>query len=474
MHWDPHDTIVALASAVGGGARGIVRLSGVESVAIAASCFQPSGNQMPLEAIESAQRVEGAVAAQRSPGGPPLLVPACALVWPTARSFTRQPIVEFHALGSPPLLQAIADQLTRRGARPAQPGEFTLRAFLAGRIDLPQAEAVLGVVDAQSDSELSTSLVQLAGGLSKPLHELRQQLLGVLAELEAGLDFVEEDIELIGRRQLEQGLAAAQATVDAALEQLTSRDDATHRPCIVLVGTSNAGKSSLFNRLVKLLGRSDVQSQPAALVSPNAGTTRDYVSASVDLGGRPVELIDTAGAMETQPSSIEASAQAAALEQSGRATLRLRCVDATKADSAFNSSGGSNASHGADFAALTKSDLLSPQQCQRFASVDNGSLVSSKTGEGLPALVGRLAHLLEERSAEAATCVAATAVRCADSLRGTGHAIARAQSLLQKDFGDELIAAELRFALTGLGEVVGAVYTDDVLDRIFSQFCIGK
>jgi tRNA modification GTPase len=189
MTYDPHDTIVALASAPGGAARGIVRLSGPLVAECVATCFVAADDDgTSWQRARTPRRVPGVICVSASGDSPPLEIPAALFYWPGERSFTRQPSAEIACVGSPPLLAAIVEELCRRGARAAEPGEFTMRAFLAGRIDLTQAEAVLGVVDARSRDDLDEALGRLAGGLSRPLFELREQLLAALAEIEAGLE----------------------------------------------------------------------------------------------------------------------------------------------------------------------------------------------------------------------------------------------------------------------------------------------
>ncbi|MEX1225021.1 MAG: tRNA uridine-5-carboxymethylaminomethyl(34) synthesis GTPase MnmE, partial [Pirellulales bacterium] len=198
------DTIAAIGSAAGGAARGMVRVAGPRAIDVVAGVFTPIDASAALAEVRAASVVPGSI---RLASEPPLTLDCDLFVWPNERSYTREPLVELHLLGSPPLLHAVLDEVCRQGARLAGPGEFTLRAFLAGRIDLTQAEAVLGVIDARGDADLKTALRQLAGGLSGPLDQLRDRLLDLLAHLEAGLDFAEEDIEFITAEELAGQLA---------------------------------------------------------------------------------------------------------------------------------------------------------------------------------------------------------------------------------------------------------------------------
>ncbi|MEX0612814.1 MAG: hypothetical protein WD229_11905, partial [Pirellulales bacterium] len=226
MSYHADDTICAIATAPGGAARGMVRVSGPDALRIIAQLFQPRDGQ-PLDAVRGPTALAGDVAVElgvdRGSTNPPLTpsyrggestrVPCDLFLWPTVRSYTREPLAELHTVGSPPLVEALLATVCRAGARLAEPGEFTLRAFLAGRLDLTQAEAVLGVIDAADRRQLDTALAQLAGGLSQPLSRLRDELLNLLAHLEAGLDFVDEDIEFISPSDLVAHLAKVQAQV---------------------------------------------------------------------------------------------------------------------------------------------------------------------------------------------------------------------------------------------------------------------
>ena len=242
------------------------------------------------------------------------------------RSYTREPVAEFHTLGSPPLLEALLRAVCTAGARLARPGEFTLRAFLAGRFDLVQAEAVLGVIDAADRRELDVALAQLAGGLTRPLVELRGSLLDLLADLEAGLDFVEEDIRFVAGGELQRRLAAAADQVEQLRGQMRTRGRTDVEPRVVLVGWPNVGKSSLFNALT---GRD------AALVSERPGTTRDYLTATLSLGDSTCRLVDTAGSEPTADEPIASAAQRSRQTQSEQARLRLLCLDSTRPPNAW-------------------------------------------------------------------------------------------------------------------------------------------
>jgi len=475
MSYHADDTIAAIATAAGGAARGIVRVSGPATLTVVEKCFLRDDDQSvdcSPRAVASIGYVE-----VRLDRGARQWLPCDLFLWPTDRSYTRQPVAEFHTLGSPPLLRAVLDAVCHAGARLAEPGEFTLRAFLAGRLDLVQAEAVLGVIDARQDAEFAAALRQLAGGLAAPLHRLRDDLVDLLAELEAGLDFVEEDIEFITADELGERLRAAAAVIGDVAAQMTSRLAAEILPQIVLVGPPNAGKSSLFNALAARCREMNETKRPLvpAIISPQHGTTRDYLTQPLELGGVRCELVDTAG-IEPPANGIGATAQELSSERRQQAFMRVHCVDATAKDVAEQCA-HARSSLPAEIVALTKADLA-PQRTQTLAGgADGGSIVatSSVTGAGLDALAEMLAATLAGAAGDRVTgCVAVTADRCRESLRLADAAIARAREVAAEHGGEELIAAELRGALTEVGKIVGTVYTDDILDRIFKTFCIGK
>ena len=307
---DPTDTIAAVASPPGPSERGVVRLSGPRAVAIAASRFTPD------EARSQSMRAEHR-AGQLRVTGLHASVPARLVAWP-GTSFTGEPAAEIHTIGSLPILEAILADALASGARLAEPGEFSLRAFLHGRIDLTQAEAVLGVIEARDASQLHHALEQLAGGIASPIERLRDRLLDVLAHLEADLDFADEpDVDPIGRGALADELAEASAELRSLADRLDARARPETLPRVVLHGPPNAGKSRLFNALA---GGSP------ALVSSIPGTTRDYLSTTVACAGLDVELIDTSG-VEAARDEVEALAHEARDRQVRSADLVLNCAE---------------------------------------------------------------------------------------------------------------------------------------------------
>lgn len=431
-----HDTIVALATPPGPGGRAILRLTGRGAFDLPRAV----GIDLPT----TTRRTVTAFA---------LPLPGEAYLWPAPRTYTGQALAELHlVVGCVPLVERLLADLVAAGARPAEAGEFTLRAFLAGKIDLTRAEAVLGVIEAGSRQQLRQALAQLAGNLARPLAALREDLLNLLADVEAALDFADEDLSFQTPEQMLHRLAAALAQVTLVQRQLAQRAVHDRRFRVVLAGRPNAGKSALFNALTG----------GSALVSAAAGTTHDYLERRVDLGRVSLELVDTAG-WQAGADEVTEQAQRLAREQAEKADLILLCLPADEALRDDERELLARRSHPPVLAVTTKSDL-GPAPTERPA-------VSATTGQG----IAELRRLLVERAGRGEEAPLAPSLsrcrghveRCLDHLR-------RAHALVVEQDPPELIALELREALEQLGRLTGAVYTDDLLDRIFSRFCVGK
>ena len=470
----PNETIAALASAPGAGAAGILRISGPDVRRVLDRVFRPD-DPPDFAKARIARRHTGQMrlTAFRSE------IPVAVYFWPTARSYTGQPLAELQTIGSPPLLEEALSEIYAHGARPARPGEFTLRAFLAGRIDLVQAEAVLGVIDAHDHQQLEQALSQLAGALSTRLTAVRGDLLDLLADIEAGLDFVEDDLQFVSTDDIIRRLASSQERLAAILEQTDDRMRSTGRRTVVLAGLPNAGKSTLFNALI---GRD------AALVSRQSGTTRDYLCAPLDADGTAIELIDTAG-WDRPVNRIDELAQSLCGEQLQNAELVLWCSAAdfgrTTRELDARSRAGLVHQPIPVLTVATKCDLRtssgksggSQGRSAEGASsaVPSASVaISAVTGAGLSDLVQAVVSLLSSTAAGNRVFVGTTAARCRQSFHGTIAAIDDAREIAETGGGEELVAVALRDALGYLGRILGEVYTDEILDRVFSRFCIGK
>ncbi|MFQ5731937.1 MAG: tRNA modification GTPase [Planctomycetaceae bacterium] len=451
------DTIAALASAPGHAVNGIVRLSGDVVRTVLDGAFRPD-----RPADWSDAKLPRSHSGELRVAALPVPVPVDVLFWPSRRSYTGRPMAEIHTVGSPPVLEAVLAEVYRRGARPAEPGEFTLRAFLSGRIDLVQAEAVMGVIDSLDQIGLERALRQLAGGISGRIAKLHADLLDLLADLEAGLDFVEEDVEFVPLDEVLRRLTSARTILEELKSQSAGRMVSTGRIRAVLAGLPNAGKSTLFNALA---------GEASALVSAERGTTRDYLCAELDWDGFAVLLIDTAG-WDSPSAGVASQAQQFREEQLGRAEVVVWCTAADieagsrRRDARLRRDVSRSASR--MLHVRTKSDLAGPTEEPFDLSI------SAVTGTGLTEFQACVHRSVSREPSRAGGLLGTTAARCQRSLREALDALRRAASATKAALGDELIAAELRDAIDALGQIVGAVYTDDLLDRIFSKFCIGK
>lgn len=461
---DLYDTIVAIAAGAPLTPRGIVRLTGPRVAEVVWQVFAADDPSAIPEHLP--QRLVGRIRISASEGESAnsrdaATLPADLWYWPSPRTYTGQPSAEFHVPGLPFLLEQIVQECLRAGARMAAPGEFTMRAFLAGRLDLLQAQAVLQVIEAHNESQLQAALSQLAGGLSTPLHELRDQLIMVLAHLEAGLDFVDEDIEFISRDQLLGDLLAVRHRVETILEQLRQRRTVGQLPRVALVGPPNAGKSSLFNAL---LGES------AAIVSPQSGTTRDYLSGRIALPAGEIELIDTAGLDQTLPDHLDRLSQQHTSRLLPTADMLVLCWDAQHPTDQI-ASWLPYLPQAPTLLALGKSDLATPQlPTLPFPII----AVSAIHGAGLIELRTALSDAIGQLSRERSPDPAGLSAQAIDDLEQIEQALSEALEVATAQGGEELVAAELHRAIDRLGRLVGTIYTDDILDSIFSRFCIGK
>jgi tRNA modification GTPase len=383
--------------------------------------------------------------------GVPTPLPAHLYFWHAPHSYTGQDMAELHTVSSPPLVDLLVAQLLHAGCRAAQPGEFTLRAFLSGKLDLTRAEAVHAIIEAGSRGELHHALGQLAGGMARPLQELRDDLLNLLADVEAGLDFADEDIRFVDQTELLLRLGKALAQVTLVGKQLDSRALAGQAFRVVLAGRPNAGKSSLFNAMTRA----------SALVSAIPGTTRDYLVRALEVDGTTVELVDTPG-WQASLDVIDARAQTLGRQQQQAADLVLLCVEASEAPTDEERT----------LLARAEPPVLGvATKCDLAEAAEGWLATSAIKGSGLSELRRLLGRRAKERAHPA---LAPSISRCKHHVTACLEHLRRAHAVVLEEDPPEILALELRETLEQLGEMVGAVYTDDLLDRIFSRFCIGK
>lgn len=458
---DPfQDTIAAIATPPGEGGIGVVRVSGPRALDVACRVFAPSSGADP-RGYASHTIHHGRVI---DPDSRTAIDEALFLLMRAPRSYTGEEVVELQGHGGRVSLQAILNAVLKHGARPALPGEFSRRAFLNGRLDLAQAEAVLDVVRAKTEAGLKAAVRQLQGGLSEQVQGLRGDLLSVLGALEASIDFPEEGLDFPDVGELEKKIyrveEALQVLLQKAKEGRLLREGAT----VVITGRPNVGKSSLLNAL---LGRE------RAIVSAFPGTTRDTVEEELQIGGAPIRLIDTAGLHDTPTDPVESEGVRRTRRALDQADLTIVVVDgSTQIDSGDLRAWG--ASQNPRVLVVNKSDLAAAQPPPTYEDYFGVPplFTSALIGHGVEGLreeIGRL--LAAEVDGEAIFMVGP---RHQEAFERAKRQLSGARKALGEALPAELPALDVRGALEALGEIVGETATEELLDQVFRDFCIGK
>ncbi len=468
--FDLERTIVAVSSGLSPARRAIVRLSGGGTAALLRALITPSQAADACNAEQLLSATQATSCLLPCATGWQGRTCRCRIYfWPDRRSFTGEPAAEIHLVGSLPLVESLVERLLTLGASPAERGEFTLRSFLAGKVDLTQAEAVLGVIEADQPRELAWALEQLAGNLSRPVGQLREKLVTLIAHLEAGLDFVEEDIEFISDAALQSELELIAVQLQTLVQQLDTRGARNRTPQVVLLGLPNAGKSSLFNALLE---------RERAIITAEAGTTRDALAELLHLDDIVIELIDTAGVEELQEQSPRGLAQTVLQQRIERADAVLLCVDVSALPDATwiqQQCARLTASRTPHMLVATKRDRLTSDWQSPATQLAADISVSCRDPQSINQLRSALRRLLADRLEHShSEAMHHTMLRCHASFERALAAIEQALKLIEEQAGEELVASELRFALDDLSAVIGEVHSDDILGEIFSRFCIGK
>lgn len=495
MTFGDNDTIAAPATAAGG-ALCVVRVSGPRAIDICDTIFR---GRTTLAAAKTASAHYGSLT-DTTAG---VIDEAIVTVFRAPHSYTGEDSVEISVHGSSYVVRALMQALARAGARPARAGEFTRRAFLAGRMDLAQAEAVADMIASSSRAAHAVAATQMRGAYSHELQELRRQLLDITSLLELELDFSEEDVEFADRTQLDTLLRRTRDKVAALARSFALGNALKEGVAVAIVGSPNVGKSTLLNRLA---------GEERAMVSDIAGTTRDTVEARINIDGVDYRFIDTAGVHQTDDKlelmGIDRTRQA--LEKA-RIVLWITTADepGSNVGSNIGSNVGSNvgnpsghnahnapdteAALKAEFAAATGIELTSEQILYRIinkidlhSDTNNSSAVtaegtedkytlrlSAKTGEGIRTLVAALARSVDATAAYRGEAIV-TNQRHYHALCEALTALDAALDGLQHGLTSELLSEDIRAAINHLGEITGEITSDDILQNIFSKFCIGK
>jgi tRNA modification GTPase len=450
------DTIAAIATPLGEGGLAVIRLSGKDALAVADACFVPVGksSSAPTDAASHTLHYGKIIEDGRD------LDEVLLAVLKAPRTFTREDTVEITCHGGLLASQAVLRALLAAGARSAEPGEFTRRAFLNGRIDLAQAEAVADVIHARTDLALAAANEQLAGKLSQRINRLRDDLMQTLAHLEAHIDFPDEDIAPDTLAQLTASLDAALAFIDELLATADEGQILRRGIRAAIIGRPNVGKSSLLNQLL---------GHDRAIVTPTAGTTRDTIEETANVRGIPVVFIDTAGLREGA-TAIEAEGIRRSHESIARAELILHVLDASAPLASEDQKYLEEFSEKKRLLVANKIDQPRALDLPGHELIETCAL----DGSGIESLKDALCAVVWSGEIRADMLPVMINARHQDALRRARASLEHSLDALREDATPELVAMDLRLAANAVGEVVGKTSTEDLLDSIFSQFCIGK
>ena len=474
------ETIAAIATPLGEGGLAVIRLSGEKAFAIADQCFLPVGKSSRPPSAAGTHTVQYGKIVRAKPafsslapsggegrgeGALEVVDEVLLAVFRAPRTFTREDTVEISCHGGLLPAKLVLDTVLKHGARLAEPGEFTKRAFLNGRIDLAQAEAVADLIHSRTELALAAANEQLAGKLSHRINQLRDDLMLTLAHVEAHIDFPDEDIAPDTKENLLRRLEDGIVFMDELLRTADEGQILRRGIRAAIVGRPNAGKSSLLNQL---LGRD------RAIVSPIAGTTRDTIEETANIRGLPVVFIDTAGLREARD-EIEIEGIRRSRESLAQAELILHVLDASEPLTAADEDYFQEFAGKKTILVRNKIDLLPKLAASRITDhaaplVD----VSCASGQGIEALKDAIKNLVWAGEIKAEMLQVAISSRHQDALNRARLATREATEALRANATLELVAMDLRIGANAVGEIVGKTTTEDLLDSIFSAFCIGK
>lgn len=455
------DTIAALSTPPGEGGIAVIRVSGKEALSLTSRCFRPSKKEnlaeQPSHTIHHGHLLD-----DRGNVMDEVLVS----IFRAPHSYTGEDVVEISCHGGVRLTQRILEILFRQGARPAEPGEFTRRAFLNGKLDLTQVEAVLDLIRARSEASLATAVRQLQGNLSRKINHLKETLLKIYSHLEAGLDFPDERLEVDSR---EEGLKRMEEVAEEIRLLVASfRRGARLREGVltVIVGRPNVGKSSLLNALLE---------KDRALVSAIPGTTRDALEEEIEIGGIGLQIVDTAGLGTNPKHPLDQMAMERTHRYLQEGDLFLFLADGSSEWALEDEKILEKIENKNCLMVVNKIDLPQQLKAESFNRFNHGEpcFISCVTGEGFTSLEKRIEEKIISLGAHQESPTL-TRLRHKNALEGSLEALRQAQEAMKKEISPELILIDLKSAIDALRELIGEVYSEDLLDVLFQEFCIGK
>jgi len=453
------DTIVALSSPPGTGAIGLVRISGNTAIEITSTIFK--GKDLQNAAANS-------LCYGRINDGDELIDEVVISLFKAPHSFTGEDTIEISCHASPYIIGRLLQLIVKHGARAAKPGEFTLKAFLNGKMDLSQAEAVADLIASETAASHKIAIQQLRGGFSDELNQMREELITFASLLELELDFSEEDVEFADRSALSLILNRLEKALTVLIKSFELGNVLKKGIPVAIVGKPNAGKSTLLNQLLK---------EDRAIVSPVPGTTRDTIEEQLNIEGIPFRLIDTAGLRQTSD-EVESIGVERAYEKMKQASIIIYLFDPlgyqaeilqTDLDTLHGIVPGANILVVGNKADLHELDAM----YRKFAAFENMVWISARDNQNIDVLKLQLLNMVDTEKLNSGELIINNA-RHMEALQKTLIAVQATQELMQQTGNSELLAFEIKQALLFLGEITGEVTTDDLLDSIFSKFCIGK
>lgn len=464
MHLD--DTIVAIATPPGRGGIGVVRLAGPDATTIASPMLNLAGGR----ALEPGRARFGELI---EPATGERIDEIVATYFAKPHSYTTDDIVEISCHGAPVVLRHVVELALARGARLAEPGEFTMRAFLNGRLDLTQAEAVRDLIDSQTLYQAKVAAQQLEGALSHRLQPVKEKLVELIALLEAGVDFVEDDVSVMPGDQILSRIAGVRSALERLLASFGYGKVVHEGLTLAIVGRPNVGKSSLFNQLVE---------RERAIVTATPGTTRDLVTETVALGGIPVHLMDTAGIRHTvdEAESIGVKKSWEAVADADLVLVVLELATAGENEIAQDRELLEKTAGRRRVLVLNKADLHNAKQGidshvpPDSMAAEKGVLTSALTGQGIEVLRENILHAIGADGAGHQESGFLTNLRHQDLVIKALAGLDAASHAVHQKIPHEMLLLDLYSALRPLDEITGATTADDILNRIFSTFCIGK
>lgn len=459
------DLISAIATAPGESGIGIVRLSGEGAVTLAEKCFIPFGAKKLID-MKPRQAVYGEI---RNENGE-LIDEAICIVMKGPKSYTCEDVVELQCHGGSIALREVLELTYRLGARAAERGEFTKRAFLNGRLDLSQAQAVMDVIQAPTKASLKMAAGHLSGRFSGKINKMRHEILGIIAHLEASIDFPEDDIEDVAIGEASQKVSELRGKIADMLKSAHAGKILREGIKTAIIGKPNAGKSSIMNLLLR---------EERAIVTEVAGTTRDSIEETVNIGGVPLVLIDTAGIRETAD-VVEKIGVERSKEYIARATLILAVFDSSRELTDEDREIAALLQDSNVMVLLNKSDLaqVTTEDMLRGMFSDKKDLqvitISAASGNGLEKLEKAIVDMVYDGMTQDGEDSFVSDARQAELLRQAGEFLATAAETIEMGMGEDFIVIDLRSAWEKLGEIIGETVSEDIIDEIFSRFCIGK